>query len=140
MLAVLSLLVKSPAVKPKRNHKAGQHRRTNEEIFKAALRKHHNYDERDGQFNYEPITPRGIERLMEGAISDTTASRLLKKHFKSIELYKRACHNETIRAMLQALMGDVVKSLDPAFLEESLPDDSADSRESHPDDFDDPDE
>lgn len=90
--------------KPAKGKKAG-HRRTNEELFKAAMRTHHKY-EAGSVLNVEPTSPRQIEALMGKGISDTTAGRLLKKHFGSIDQYRNACFSGAIGPKLVVLLGD----------------------------------
>ncbi len=80
----------------KRKREVIESRRSNEELFKAALRKHHRYESDGSVLNFAPISARGIEKLMEGHISDTTAGRLLNKHFGSAKEYREACASKTI--------------------------------------------
>ena len=82
------------------------HRRTNEEQFKAALRKHHKYETGGSVLNVEPISTRQIEELTGKGVSDTTAGRLLTKHFGSVEKYRDACFSGAIGPKLVVLLGD----------------------------------
>lgn len=88
----------------KANRKSTGPRRTNEELFKAALRKHHGYESDGSVLNVEPISTRGIEGLV--GVSDSTAQRLLKKHFGSVEQYRNACFSGAIKPKLVVLLGD----------------------------------
>ena len=116
-----------------RKRTSGHHHRNSEEIFKAALRKHHRYGESRGEFNYEPISSRKIEKLMDRAISDGTANRLMKECFGSVENYRRACLNGTILERLSLIMGDVSKTVDPTVLENALRDDRGGDSPDNPD-------
>lgn len=91
-------------VKAKRKDRVS--RRTTEELFKSALRKHHKYESNGSVLNFTPISARGIETLLDGAISDTTAGRLLKKHFGSVREYQEACLLQKIGPKLVILLGD----------------------------------
>ena len=82
------------------------HRRTNEELFKAALRKHHKYETGGSVLNVEPVSTRRIEELTEKGVSDSTAGRLLKRHFGSVEQYRDACFSGAIGPKLVVLLGD----------------------------------
>ncbi len=94
-----------PDRKPSKQ-KRSEPRRTSEELFKSAMRTHHKYEVGGSVMNSVPISPRQIETLTGNAISDTTAGRLLKRHFGSIENYKQACFEETIGRKLVVLLGD----------------------------------
>ena len=89
-----------------RKRESAGSRRSNEELFKAALRKHHRYESDGSVLNLTPISARGIETLMGRAISDTTAGRLLKKHFGSVKKYHEACFSKAIGQKLVVLLGD----------------------------------
>lgn len=80
-------------------------RRNSEELFKAALRKHHQYDN-GSVLNVEPISTREIESLMDCNLSDSTALRLLNKHFGTVEKYQAACLSGAIKTKLTILLGD----------------------------------
>ena len=75
-------------------------------MFKAALKKHHGYESDGSVLNFTPISARGVETLMGRAISDTTAGRLLKKHFGTVKKYQQACILKTIGPKLVVLLGD----------------------------------
>jgi hypothetical protein len=102
--------------KPSRRKKAG-HRRTTEELFKAALRTHHKYETGGSVLNFEPISTRKIEELTSKGLSDTTAARLLTKHFGDVEKYREACFSGAIGPKLVLLFGDslrFLRSFDPS--------------------------
>ncbi len=101
---VSSMLAQKTEAKPKKR-KAVEHRRTNEELFKAALQKHHGY-ENGSVSNFVPITTRQIEELSSGGISDTTAGRLLAKHFVSVDGYRSDCLSGALTTKLVVLLGD----------------------------------
>jgi len=88
--------------------KQTRHRRTNEELFKAALRTHHKYETGGSVLNMEPASTRRIEELSGKGVSDSTAGRLLKKHFGSVEQYRVACFSRAIRDKLVVLLGDAL--------------------------------
>lgn len=105
-------------------------RRTSEELFKAALRAHHNYGSKSVEFNFEPATTRRIEELTEKGISDTTAGRYFRSTFGSIQKYKVACRDGTIEQKLILVMGEGLQALgtiDPRVIEQSQADDEVDS-------------
>ena len=82
------------------------HRRTSEELFKAALRTHHKYETGGSVLNVEPASTRQIESLTKNSVSDSTAGRLLTKHFGSVEKYRNACFSGAIGPKLVVLLGD----------------------------------
>lgn len=86
------------------------HRRNTEELFKSGLRSHHKYQVGGSVMNFEPISPREMEKLLEGAISDSTALRLFNRHFGNINNYKRACVEGVIGRKLVVLLGDALHS------------------------------
>ena len=82
------------------------HRRNSEELFRAALRTHHQYETGGSVLELAPISTRQIEVLTKTLISDSTAGRLLKKHFGSAEKYREACISGAIGMKLVVLLGD----------------------------------
>lgn len=113
-----------PDSPPKRKRKAGAvglHRNTLE-LFKAALRKWHNYDSPD-KFNPQPATTRKIEELTEKRISDTTVLRCFGQLFGGMKAYRVCCVNKSIESRLRALMGDLSFAIDPQDLDASDADD-----------------
>ena len=88
----------------KQKRKSTGPRRTSEELFKAALRTHHCYEADGSVLNVEPISTRQIEKLV--GVSDSTAGRLLRKHFGGVEKYRAACFSGAIKPKLVILMGD----------------------------------
>ena len=100
--------------------KSTEHRRNSEELLKAALRKHHQYDN-GSVLNFKPISTRQIQTLMDNAISDSTAGRFLKKHFGSAEKYGEACFSGAIKTKLIVLLGDGLHAfgtIDPTDIED----------------------
>lgn len=109
-----------------RNPKSG-HRLNSEDIFKSALRKHHEYQVGGSVMNLVPITLRRIEMMTDNAISDSTAWRLLTKHFGSVQNYKDACIHGTIGIKLVVLLGDALHAfgtIDPKNIEDDAGDDA----------------
>ena len=80
-------------------------RKSTSELFKSALQTHHGY-EKGSVTNFEPASLRKIEQLSGGLISDTTAGRLLKKNFKSVDQYQADCLSKAITTKLTVLLGD----------------------------------
>lgn len=108
---------------PKR--KSPEFRRTSEELFKSAMRRHHQY-ENGCVGNYEPATTRQIEELIGRNVSDTTVQRLLKKHFRSIQEYRDSCVSGAIRSKLVILLGEGLHAfgtLDPTETDLEVTDD-----------------
>lgn len=100
---------------PRKRNKVGP-RRTTEELFKAALRKHHKCDN-GSVLNPVPISTRDVEKLTESQISDSTARRQFIHHFGSVEEYQTACLSGAINAKLVVLLGDALHafaSFDPS--------------------------
>ena len=91
--------------KPANGKKRGVDR-TKEELFKSALRTHHKYETGGSVLNVEPVTTRQVEILTQMGISDTTAGRLLAKHFGTVEKYRDACFSGAIGPKLVVLLGD----------------------------------
>ena len=82
------------------------HRRNSKALFQAALQAHHGYKTGGSISNYEWASTRRIEELTEKGISASTAERLLKKHFGTIDDYRDACFQKTIGPKLVILLGD----------------------------------
>lgn len=91
--------------KRRRRNKSG-HRRNSEELFRAALRRHHQYQTGGSILNPEPASTRQIEELAGSGVSDSTARRLLERHFGSVEQYREACRSRVIGQKLVVLLGD----------------------------------
>lgn len=102
------------SLKPVSNNKKKQdvvnHSRSNEELFKAGLKRHHQYI--DGSvMNYEPISTRKLAALLENRISASTANRLMARHFGSVKAYKKCCVSKQINGKLMLLTGDTLHAL-----------------------------
>jgi len=89
-----------------RNKVNALHRRNSEELFKSAMRKHHKYQTGGSVLNFDPVSARQIEQLTDKGISDSTACRLLRKHFGSIGNYRKMCATKAIGPKLVILLGD----------------------------------
>jgi hypothetical protein len=98
--------------------KKSQSRRTSKEIFRAALRTHHEYE--SDIFTSEAASCRRLEEVADGWISDSTVRRCLIKDFGSVANYRRACRDGTIAYKLTLLMGETLKSVDPSIIEQVL--------------------
>ena len=99
----------------RRKRKSVGPHRTTEELFKAALRTHHKY-ENGSVLNHASISTRDVEKLMDSQISDSTARLQFIRHFGSVKKYQTACLSGTINAKLVVLLGDALHafgSFDP---------------------------